>query len=459
MNKRKAVELPDMTIRNQGRGEKGFRERDIIELNSTSAIGTMPVPVIAVETPPQRQRPHSTQSPVISQPVEMPRSRAGSRLSDRLAADHTYWNTFAAAHPHTSILQSYEWAEVKRHLGWRAQHLIIEEDGLPVAGAQILLHSTPIGPFAYIPHGPLLDWHRPELVRYTFSVLHRMLRRNLAFAVKIEPAYPNNTITTTILEKHGFRPADTIQPRSTIIVDLRPDIDTLSARLNIKMRYNMRLAQRRGVTCFEGTAADIPLFYRLIQSTSQRAGFPIHDMEYYRRAWHVLEQRGMAQLLFAAYGDEVLAATMLFVLGDRAYSMYSGSSELHRNLKPNDFLQWESIKWAKSMGCTSYDLWGIPDEIGRRFEMGESLETDDLPPRQQGELWGVYQFKRGLGGQITRFCGSYDYVYSPIGYWLYKRALPRLNEFRQSLRERRMQLAQKRQLSPTEQQPEQEAGE
>lgn len=97
MNKRKPVELPNTTIRNQGRGEKGFRERDIIELNSTSAVGTLPVPVIAVETPPQRQQPHPAQTPVISQPVEVPRSRAGSRLSDRIASDRTYWNTFAGA--------------------------------------------------------------------------------------------------------------------------------------------------------------------------------------------------------------------------------------------------------------------------------------------------------------------------------------------------------------------------
>lgn len=428
-------------------------DNDVINLSSSAAAVVVPRAMIPVSSAPRRRiiggRDSDTHKivtaadahmhKVIARSEKLATTKIAQPYAGKIVTDPDAWDAFVIEQAGTSILQAYEWGELKREFGWNPLRLMIEEHGTPVAGAQILLKNSPIGPMAYIPHGPLVDWNRRELVHFTMQQIHKQLRRRMAVFVKVEPALKNEASIASTLTNEGFRQGDTIQPRSTIIVDLKPSFEQLSAKLNIKMRYNMRLAERRGVTCMEGTAADIPLFYRLMQATSQRAGFSIHSLDYYRRIWEKLEQRGMAQLLFATYGEHVLATTMLFVLGNRAYSMYSGSSELHRNLKPNDFLQWESIKWAKNMGCTSYDLWGIPDEVGERHESGLSVEMEDMPGERSGELWGVYQFKRGLGGEIVRFCGPYDYVYSPAGYWLMKRAIPYLKEFRNSVRERRQQ--------------------
>jgi lipid II:glycine glycyltransferase (peptidoglycan interpeptide bridge formation enzyme) len=70
---------------------------------------------------------------------------------------------------------------------------------------------------------------------------------------------------------------------------------------------------------------------------------------------------------------------------------------------------WESIKWAKARGCTTYDVWGIPDEIGAHLYLGHPL-----PQNQTAGLWGVYRFKRGFGGDIVYYVGAYDFVYSPL---------------------------------------------
>jgi peptidoglycan pentaglycine glycine transferase (the first glycine) len=75
-------------------------------------------------------------------------------------------------------------------------------------------------------------------------------------------------------------------------------------------------------------------------------------------------------------------------------------------------LIWEAIKWAKAQGCASYDLWGIPNEIGQMAHAGKEVPMSD---RADG-LWGVYRFKSGFSKNIISYVGTYDYVYSPLLY-------------------------------------------
>jgi lipid II:glycine glycyltransferase (peptidoglycan interpeptide bridge formation enzyme) len=69
------------------------------------------------------------------------------------------------------------------------------------------------------------------------------------------------------------------------------------------------------------------------------------------------------------------------------------------------------MRWARSLGCTSYDLYGVPDEDE------ETLEAE-FAQRRDG-LWGVYRFKRGFGGRLVRSVGAWDRVYAPLRYRLY----------------------------------------
>ena len=102
---------------------------------------------------------------------------------------------------------------------------------------------------------------------------------------------------------------------------------------------------------------------------------------------------------------------MAFRQGQDAYYFYGASSNEYRNLMATYLIQWAAIRWAKSQGCTRYDLWGIPDADLTTLEA-------EFQQRRDG-LWGVYRFKRGFGGQVVQSIGAYDYVYSPLLYQLY----------------------------------------
>jgi lipid II:glycine glycyltransferase (peptidoglycan interpeptide bridge formation enzyme) len=54
-------------------------------------------------------------------------------------------------------------------------------------------------------------------------------------------------------------------------------------------------------------------------------------------------------------------------------------------------------------------MWGAPDVFD---------ESDSM--------WGVYEFKRGFRGIVTRYIGAWDYAPYPLLYQAYTQLWPRL---------------------------------
>ncbi len=325
--------------------------------------------------------------------------------------DARQWNDFVRARG-GHILQSIAWAELKSHFGWSAQRLVLAREEAFVAGAQILFRKLPLGlVFAYIPRGPVAD---PQ-DRNTFATVRdaacAAARARGAFMLKIELNTPT-PIPPLSLTGEGFRAGVPIQPRTTIHVDLTRDLDTILARMKPKWRYNIRLAARKGVTVRAGSANDIATFYRLLQVTGERDAFAIHSEAYYRAACDAFTAQDSAQLFVAEYAGEPLAVIFVTAFGDEAIYLYGASGNAHRERMPNHALHWHAMQWAKARGCTRYDLWGIADTAWAEAPG----DTDKLPH-------GLYQFKQGFGGEVVRYAGAYDAVFSRWRYILYTRAL------------------------------------
>jgi lipid II:glycine glycyltransferase (peptidoglycan interpeptide bridge formation enzyme) len=277
----------------------------------------------------------------------------------------------------------------------------------------------------YVPKGPLLDWGDHALRRQALKDLAGLARRQGAIFVKIDPDVLVGTgvpgepgaLETELgaqvvagLEGAGWRySAEQVQFRNTVLVDLTPDLESLLAQMKQKTRYNIRLAQRKGVTVRVARLEEAPLLYQMYAETAARDDFVIRDEAYYQSLWSRMMASGLAEPLLAEVQGEPVAAVMIFRFAGKAWYMQGMSRPAHREKMPNYLLQWEAMRRAKAAGCTLYDLWGAPDEF-----------TEDDP------LWGVYRFKEGLGGQVMRYLGAWDLPLKPFYYQLYTQALPRL---------------------------------
>jgi lipid II:glycine glycyltransferase (peptidoglycan interpeptide bridge formation enzyme) len=230
------------------------------------------------------------------------------------------------------------------------------------------------------------------------------------------------------LKRRGWQSSsDQIQFKNTVLIDLTPSEEELLARMKQKTRYNIRLAEKRGVTLRVGTREDFGMLYKMYAETSVRDAFVIRDEGYYRTVWQTFmanqpvsltnhqspiaesqSQLPFAELLIAEVDHEPVAALFVFYFAGRSYYVYGMSRASYREKMPTYLLQWEAMKRAKAKGCTVYDLWGAPDVFD---------ESDSM--------WRVYRFKEGLGGKVVRTLGAWDYAPNPLWYKLYSEIIPR----------------------------------
>ena len=334
------------------------------------------------------------------------------------------WDRFLAASPAGHILQTARWARLKAGFGWSAVRVVLRTIPSPDApltgGASILFRRLPWGQtVAYVPKGPAVDWTDAAQVRAVLTMARHAAAKGRAALLKIEPELPPSPGLAAALAGYGYAPSpQRVQPLSTIHVDLSGDEDTILGRMKPKWRYNIRLAERKGVTVRGGGMDDLPAIQRLMDATGARDGFGVHNAAYHRRATGLfLPERLMAWLL-AEHEGQLLAAIAVFALGRTAYYMWGASADEGRNLMPNHAVQWAAMRWAREQGCTTYDLWGIPDEVG-----ADPLAYAEPESWGEGGLWGVYRFKQGFGGAVVRYSGAWDLPLSRPGHALYKLAL------------------------------------
>jgi lipid II:glycine glycyltransferase (peptidoglycan interpeptide bridge formation enzyme) len=330
------------------------------------------------------------------------------------------------------LLQTSEWGAVKIENGWQPTPWAWwNERGEVVAAALILQRSlNQTGLFnhlsvMYLPKGPMLDWSDVSLRHQVLAELADLGRRNGAIFLKIDPDVVVGTgkpgeadaqecaVGGSVLDDlraRGWRPSDEQEQfRNTVLIDLSLDLNRLLANMKQKTRYNIRLAERKGVTIRVGQDTDLELLYHLYVETSVRDDFVIRDWQYYHRLWSTMLDAGLAEPLIAEVQGQPVAGVVIFRFAGKAWYMQGMSALAHREKMPNYLLQWEAIRRAKAAGCHTYDLWGAPDEF-----------TEDDP------LWGVYRFKEGLGGQVVRHMGAWDLPVKPSIYLLYTQVLPRL---------------------------------
>jgi len=335
------------------------------------------------------------------------------------------WRDALKQLPTPHILQSWAWGEFKSRWGWQASRWLWQaDDGSPKAAAQILTRAIPRTPWQmlYLSKGPVWNEADLPLVTQILADVENFARENNALFVKIDPDVPlifgtgesenlheaGHAVRRTLIERGWQYSPQQIQFKNTVLLDLRPSEDEILAAMKSKMRYNIRLSARKGVTIRQGDASDLETFYRLYATTAERDNFLIRPREYYLDVWQNFLRQGLASILLANFNDETIAGVILFQYGKTAWYMYGASDNTYRNLMPNHLLQWTAMKMAKAAGCESYDMWGAPDVFD---------ESDSM--------WGVYRFKLGFNGITRQGLGAYDFPVRPSLYRAYSQILPR----------------------------------
>jgi len=322
--------------------------------------------------------------------------------------DSKVWDS-VANHP----LQTWEWGEARKEIGVEVIR-VGEFSGTKLKAVyQLTLHKI-----------PFTNWKTGYLPRSVFpskdvlDFLYKYCKKNNVISVKLEPYVSLNSIEGLILDsasqrgeqvkndKRLLKSSNPIFPEWTQVIDLTQPEEQLLKNMKPKTRYNIRLAQKKGVIVKEeSNERGFKTFLKLYFETAKRQNYYGHNETYHRAIWSNLKKT-ISHLIVAYYQDIPLAVYELFHFKDRLYYVYGGSSEEYRNLMAAQLIMWETIRLGKKIGAKYLDMWG-------------SL----APEYSQTHPWaGFTRFKEGYGGKFVQLTGSYDLVVNKLLYKLFNLA-------------------------------------
>lgn len=328
------------------------------------------------------------------------------------------WDAFVSALPWAQFTQSWAWGEFQASRGLQIKRVFVVDGKKTMAACQLVRRKR--GPIVnwFAPRGPVF---RAEAVGQEREVLKALCVwmekhgcKSRALYWRFEPLIRfdqgGGALPMRFLLTHALEPA------CTSLVHLDQTEEQLLAAMHSKTRYNIRVAERHGVTVREGSGeADVEAFLSLIQETASRDQFrPLHQA-YLKATYTSLAEAGISKLRLAEKDGQLLAASMEMHFGDTVTYLHGASSSKDREAMAPYALHWEAIKSARAAGAKLYDFYGLNPEHRSSPHYKESWE-------------GITRFKRGFGGEQVDLVGTWDmpvwrvpYLLLMRGHWTQKR--------------------------------------
>jgi lipid II:glycine glycyltransferase (peptidoglycan interpeptide bridge formation enzyme) len=313
------------------------------------------------------------------------------------------YNDFVKNAEYTSVTQDIGWGKTKSN--WEPMYIYLEENNEIIAALSILMIENLNGKkLAYASKGPVFkNDFSVDLLKKLIDEAKQFLENENVYVLRIDPEIPYSDELNDELKSLGFVVRNrnlstenihaTIQPRFNMLLDLTDtDDQKLIETFHKKTRYNIRLAERKGVEIISGNSKELMnTFYETYRDMSIRHGISYRPAEYFERMQEAFPEESIMRVDIAMHEGNVLSGAIGFNYGDKVWYMYGGSTENKRNFMAPQLVQWDLINWALNTNKKRYDFGGI-----------FGFDNTD----------GLYRFKQGFAypDKITEYIGEIDYV-------------------------------------------------
>ncbi len=280
-------------------------------------------------------------------------------------------------------LQSFLWGNARYKVDGISQ-LLFEycgKNGAIVGLARVEERNIPFfGKIAWIPKGPIL----PDVeADNAMDLLHAELKRR-GFIICITDKY-------TISKTQNPRPS------STLWLNLKIGLDSLSKNIDSRVRYSAKLALREGVVIRTTVKPlEVSAFFRLCNALSIKKGFTLPGseelmLELIRSS---MQNGGVCMTLYVGeVGGVIIGGAIVARSGHHLHYLWGASDRRFSKYRVSEAIQWKIIQDGVASNMERYDLEGI-DPIGNP---------------------SVYQFKKKLGGTEVTLQGMEVTSFSWIG--------------------------------------------
>jgi len=299
--------------------------------------------------------------------------------------------------------------------------VVLEDKKKIVGGSMIVRHKLPKGySWFYCACGPLLNYQSKSVdkqMKEIIKALSPIAKEEKTVFMRIDPRIKidqkNPKKSKKPLKKfkithHGF------QPQHTIILDLTKTENEILVQMKPKGRYNIRLAQKKGVTIRKANAEseqefekDLESFHKILLETTTRDRFHGHDKYFYEQMIKTLRGDGvkapLSELYLADFEGRTIAGIIVTFYKDKAIYYYGASSDSFRSVMAPYLLQWTAILDAKRLGLKEYDFLGV------------------APAGEINHPWaGVTEFKKKFGGYAVAYSPAQEFAFKKLHHLAYR---------------------------------------
>ncbi|MFH1900161.1 MAG: peptidoglycan bridge formation glycyltransferase FemA/FemB family protein [Patescibacteria group bacterium] len=336
-------------------------------------------------------------------------------LTDKFQDKHE-WNKFIADNSSpASFLQSWDWGEFNQKiLNSQIKRIaLIDENELKMLGL-VIEKKLPLNQsYWYCPRGLVWNKNYMDKEAQGYGLIMKKINKDLGGKIFLRnlPPVQKKEHLIGFLKRLKFKEPKILinseEPEETILLDLDKAEEELLKNMHPKTRYNIKLAEKKGIRIrkmiLETKDNDISIFYGLSAQTAKRNKINIYGKKYYTDLINFFTKKECAaqiKLYIAEYQNKPLSSIMVVYFGSTATYLHGASSNEHRDLMPNYLIQWQAILDAKKSGIKIYDFWGIS---------------------QENQQWaGITKFKKGFGGEVFTFLGTWDYILNKKWYTIFR---------------------------------------
>jgi len=310
------------------------------------------------------------------------------------------WQNFTNSFNMSQFLHAWQWGEYEKSLGKRIWRFGVFKNDKLIGALMLIKNPLPVGrSYLYSPRFPILTEKVPADIFINKIKEIGQQEKSIFWRVDL--------FNAEVFKNIKFKKIKDVQPSKTLLLDLTKFEEEILAAMHPKTRYNIRLAEKKGVIIRQGKGEeDIKTFIKLTEETSERDNFKAHVASHYQKILNL--EQDFVKLYLAEYQGKVLAANLMIYFGDTCVYSHGASSDENKNLMAPHLLHWHCIQEAKKRGYKYYDFGGADEK-----------------------KWpSVTRFKKSFvdekTGQEISYPGTFDFVLDKKWYLLYsiaKRAM------------------------------------
>lgn len=322
------------------------------------------------------------------------------------------WGDGSSSFSDFPLTQSFVYGEIQKASGKKIRRFAILHDDIRVGFVQFIEYSLfGTSVYWYAPYGPVMnDFTARDVADIKTCIAHYTKKDNVVFVrLDFSPALNprSQAIVKSVFTRapHFSYTGAYFQPRDEWYTDIAGDENAILSAMHQKTRYSVRLAEKRGVNVDivkKNLTHYLKDFLLLMQVTSKRNNFSLHDEHYYKSYLEEMEESGEGFLVVASLSGEILAIHLIVVVGSVAHYVFGSSSNTKRDLCGPYLAHYKAMLESKAMGARFYNFGAVSRKGG------------------EDPKWATLTaFKQKFGGKRIEHSPFYDMVIKPVWYYIY----------------------------------------